>query len=231
MCFLLSFFDSTEKLEEHSVNKEIRWIFTSVLIAVLSGSILLWGLLYRGSGENSQQGLNVTITELIPTGTPIEGPATATVTLVEFLDFECPGCAAYHPVLQQIRQEFAGRIKYAQRLMPLSEIHKHAKASAVASLCAKEQGKYFEMADALISNQRNLERSDLVHYADALHLDSASFKTCLDNPVISSRVDAERKAGDALGITQTPTIFLNDIELQYLPSLEEFRSLIQQKLG
>ena len=232
--FLLSFFDSAEELEDRLVSKELRWIFTSVLVAFLSGTVLLWGLIYRDAGGDQpgirQQGLNVPVTELVPAGTPVEGPATATVTLVEFLDFECPGCAAYHPIIEQIRKEFAGRIKYVQRLMPLVEIHKHARASAIAAVCAQEQGKYFEMADALIANQRNLERSDLEHYADALRLDTTRFKTCLDDPAIGSRVDAERKAGDAMGITQTPTLFLNDIELQELPSLEAFRDLIQQRL-
>lgn len=232
--FLSSFFDSAEELDERTVSKEIRWIFKSVLIAFVGGTILLWGLIYRDAGGDQpsikQQGMNVPVVELVPAGTPIEGPATATVTLVEFLDFECPGCAAYHPIIQQIRQEFTGQIKYVQRLMPLVEIHKHARASAIAAVCAQEQGKYFEMADALIANRTNLERSDLEHYADALRLDATRFKTCLDDPAMGSRVDAARKAGDAMGITQTPTLFLNDEELSDLPSLETLRSLIKARL-
>jgi len=229
--FLLSLFDSAEPLSEKQTGKEIKWSFYALLISFILGGLLLWNLLYRSDEAGQLSSGNVTVEQLLPTALPIEGPATATVAVIEFLDFECAGCAAYHPLMKQIRQEFAGKIRYAQRLMPLVEIHTFARPAAIAAVCADKQGRFFDYGDALLANRLNLTRPDLERYASALRLDSAKFKTCLDDPSIGSFVDTERKAADAIGIKQTPTIFVNDLALDNLPTLEQFRGILKSKLG
>lgn len=233
--FALSFFDGADALEEPRITKEVKWIFKTLLAAVAIGGLLLWGLLYREAGGDlpsiKQQGMNVPVSDIFPAGLPFEGPATATVRVVEFLDFECPGCAAYHPIMKHIRETYAGKIQFGQRLLPLIEIHKHAREAAMAAVCAMQQDRYFDMADALIVNRENLTRTDLDHYADALRLDTAKFKACMDDPKTGEYVDAERKAAIGLGITQTPTIFIGNEALDGLPSADQFKRILDQKLS
>lgn len=232
--FFLSFFDSADTLEERIVTKEIKWIFNSVLVFIIVGGILLWGLIFRTAGGElpgiKQDGMNVPVGDIFPAGTPFEGPATATVRVVEFIDFECPACGAYHPIMKQIREEFAGKIQFAQRQLPLIEVHKHAHDASKAAVCAMQQNRYFEMADALIVNRENLTIPDLEHYASALRLDTSAFTTCLQDPKTTAYVDEQRAAAIKLGIDQTPTIFINDLALEDLPSLEQFRTILNQKL-
>lgn len=166
---------------------------------------------------------------ILPT-TNVEGPASSTVTVVEFLDYECPACGALNPAMVKVRDEFAGKIRYAIRLFPLVEIHQHAKGAAIAAVCAGKQGKYFDYGDALFANQQRLERNDLVHYADALHLDASAFNTCLDDPSVADFVVSERKAADALGLDHTPTIFVNGAEIDGTPTQAQLEEIIKQRL-
>lgn len=232
--FGLSFFDGAENVQEPKLTKEIKWIFQVLLAYFIIGALLLWGLIYRQAGGDlpsiKQQGMNVPVSDIFPAGLPFEGPATATVRVVEFLDFECPGCAAYHPIMKQVREAYAGKIQFGQRLLPLIEIHTHAREAAIAAVCAMHQDRYFDMADALIVNRTNLSREDLDHYADALRLDTAKFKTCMDDPKTGEYVDGQRQAAINLGITQTPTIFINNEALDGLPSFDQFKRILDQKL-
>lgn len=168
--------------------------------------------------------------ELLPEGIPVEGPATSSVTIVEFLDFQCPACGAFNPIMKKIREEYAGKIRYAQRQMILPEAHQYAKGASIAAVCAGKQNKYFEYADALIVNQSRLTRADLEGYADALHLDVAVFKTCLDDPTVADFVVAERKAGEALGITGTPWLFINRDSIEGTPTYEQLKQMIEARL-
>ncbi len=232
--FVLSFFDAEDRLDTRMAFRELKTILFSFIVAMIAGGLGLYLLLAAPlRGEKIIE--NVVAKDpqaaglILPT-TPVEGPVSSTVTIIEFLDFECPGCAAFHPVMQRIRQEFAGRIRYAQRLFPLVETHPHAKGAAIAAVCAQRQNQYYPYADALIVNRDHLTRDDLIHYAEALRLDRAAFVTCLDDPTAAEVVIAERKAGEALGIDSTPTIFLNDAVFEGIPSYEQLRTLIEQGL-
>ncbi len=169
--------------------------------------------------------------ELLPAGIPVEGPVTSTVTIVEFLDFQCPACGAFHPIMKRIREEYAGKIRYAQRQMILPETHEFAKGASIAAVCAGKQDKYFEYADALIVNQDRLTRDDLVRYADALHLNVDALKVCLDDPAVANFVVEERKAGEALGVVGTPWLFVNRDSIEGTPTYEVLKKLIEERLG
>lgn len=230
--FGLSFFEGEERLANNLVVRELKWMFVSSFIAALVGALALWFMLAKpGGGSLPTIGpVTVGLSDIAPASEPSEGPATSTVTVTEFMDIQCPGCRAYYPTMKQIRDEYRDRVRFVQRLFIMPEFHPNAKGAAIAAYCAEKQGKYFEFIDAALVNQQALTRTDLVRYADALHLDTKQFDTCLDDPALADRAVAERKAGVAIGIDGTPTIFINDEKLSDPPSYEEFKKLLDEKL-
>ncbi|MEO5927946.1 MAG: thioredoxin domain-containing protein [Patescibacteria group bacterium] len=172
-----------------------------------------------------------TTTDLVPSWAPVEGPFSAKVTVVEFLDFQCQGCGGYFPVLKQMREEFKGKIKFVARQFPLVEIHQYALGAAIASVCAERQGKFFEYADTLFQNQQYLRRDDLTKYAEELKLDTNTFNTCLDDPTAKAQVISDRKSGELIGVKFTPSIYINGKLMETLVSPEELRKLINTELS
>lgn len=180
---------------------------------------------------STQSAIDPTKVELIRPDTPLEGPFAAKVTLMEFLDYECPACAAYHPIMQAIREEFKGKIKYAVRQFPLTESHRFAKGASIAAVCAQKQGKFFEYSDVLFANRQYLRRADLERYAEEMGMDAAAFKACLDDKTVADLVVRDRQEGEALGVLGTPTLFINGKRLDDLPGLDDLRRRLNQGLG
>jgi protein-disulfide isomerase len=206
-----------------------KWLVIGGLVVL--GALLVYLLVRSGAASNPlSQSPDALASKLILPTTQVEGPASSTVTIVEFLDYECPACGGFNPTMMKIRQEYAGKIQYAVRLFPLVEIHQYAKGAAIAAVCAGKQGKFFEYGDALFANQQHLERADLIHYADALHLDTKAFNTCLDDQSVADFVVSERKAADTLGLDHTPTIFVNGEMLDAIPTQAQLEQIINQRL-
>lgn len=236
--FALSFFDTDQTFGSPRATRELTFIFMSLLLALIVGGFILSGLLgYRGEGPKqatliTAPGWSGGISDkILPPEIPVEGPATSTVTIVEFVDLECPSCFVFYPTTAKIRKEYAGRIRFAYRLFMLPEIHPHAKGAAIAAACASKQGKYYDYLDAALLNQKYLERKDLERYANSLHLDIAAFNTCLDDPAVAEYVENERKAGEGIGVKGTPTVFVNNNVLDGVPTFEQLKTVIEEELG
>jgi protein-disulfide isomerase len=141
-------------------------------------------------------------------GYPSLGPANAAVTLVEFSDFECPFCNRFTDTLKKVREAFPERVRVVFRQFPLS-IHPHAQKAAEASLCAADQGRFWEMHDLLFAEQQALAPQDLEEKAGRLSLDPEGFASCLDSGRHHDEVEEDVKAGVAIGVTGTPALFIN----------------------
>ena len=139
---------------------------------------------------------------------PFKGGANASVTIVEFTDYECPSCGATQPVLEEVVKEFGDRVKLVVRNFPLG-MHTHAFKAAEASEAAREQGKYWEYAALLFTNQKALEVDKLKEYATRLGLDRTKFDTALDSGRFSEKVKRDVADGDRIGVDSTPTVFIN----------------------
>ncbi|MBI4138255.1 MAG: DsbA family protein [Candidatus Wildermuthbacteria bacterium] len=163
------------------------------------------------------------------------GLETASVTLVEYGDFQCPACGSYFPVIQRLKEGFPDSLRIVFRQFPLRGIHPFADVSARASEAAALQGKFWEMHDMLFERQREWTadgdvRARLAEYAEELGLDTARFSEDLDSPGVRDKVERDTLGGNAAKVQGTPTFFLQGKRIQNPRSYDEFKSLVEQAI-
>jgi protein-disulfide isomerase len=161
---------------------------------------------------------------------PSRGPADAPVTIVEFSDFQCPFCARATPVLKQVEERYAGKVRRVFRDLPLTNIHKEAAGAAEAGTCANEQGKFWELHDALFAEQASLLPAEIKRAASKLGLDATAFAACLDSG--RHRPEWQQDAAEAAsyGLTGTPAFFVNGRLLSGAQPFEAFARVIDEEL-
>jgi protein-disulfide isomerase len=189
------------------------------------------------AGNGTPTGNETAVTEpgAIPPHT--HGPADAPVTLEEFGDFECPPCGMLHPVLQTMEKEFGGRIRIIFREFPLVPAHVHTLAAARSAEAAGLQGKFWEMHDLLYENQKVWHEAFDAHpifedYATRIGLNMEKFRSDVSGEIVAQRIFLDGKRAHALGVTGTPTVFMNGREIPF-ESLapDKLRVLIQAQLN
>jgi protein-disulfide isomerase len=144
----------------------------------------------------------------------VRGPANAAVTLEEFGDFQCPPCGGLEGPLQQIERDYASSLRVIFRNFPFTN-HEHAHEAAYAAEAAGLQGRFWEMHDLLYREQSVWAKSSDVQslfdaYAGMIGLNLERFKKDVSGEQVKAKVDGDRKRGEALGVRNTPTIFIND---------------------
>jgi len=154
-------------------------------------------------------------------GSPARGPEGATVTLVEFADFECPFCQHIAPELDELWEKKKTKLRFVFKFMPLS-MHPRGGPAARAAIAAQAQGKFWEMHHQLFANASRLEDNDLDGYASAIGLDLTRFHADMDSPATKARLDADRKVADELGVKGTPTIFINGRQFDGKADIEDW---------
>lgn len=163
-----------------------------------------------------------------------QGPSDGPV-LVEFLDFECESCAAAYPVVEQLRETFAGEMTFVVRYFPIPS-HQNSQNAAIAVEAAAKQGQmeamYKKMYDTQLEwGEQTESKAPLFRtYAIELGLDMASYDDAVADPGTAARVQEDFDEGLALGVQGTPTFFLNGDRIE--PTSEDnFRELIEEKIG
>ena len=150
--------------------------------------------------------------------------------LVEFLDFECEACLAAYPLVEQIREEYAGELTFVVRYFPIPS-HANAMNAAVAVEAAAQQGRFEDMYTRMYQTQSEWgEQQDskaplFRQFAQDLGLDMAAYDAAVADPAVQQRVEQDRQDGMALGVQGTPTFFL-DGELLQPTSEGDFRAQI-----
>jgi protein-disulfide isomerase len=160
---------------------------------------------------------------------PAKGSATASVTIVEFSDFQCPYCGSAAPLIGKLLAAYPTQVRIAFKHCPLP-FHKEAPLAHEAALAAGEQGKFWEMHDLLFATQDKLSRDDLIAKANQLNLDTLRFMRDLDVHRFKAAVDADRQEGDKLGVDGTPFFFINGHALNGAADFETFKRLIEATL-
>lgn len=143
----------------------------------------------------------------------VEGNKTASTTLIEYSDLQCPACAAYFPVVKEIAKTYGKDLAIVYRHFPLAQ-HKNALSAAKAAEAAGKQGKFWEMHDLLFPRQNDWANlpdptETFTKYAQELSLDIVSFKRDINDPVLLKKINDDRASGLVAGVQATPTFFLN----------------------
>jgi len=139
----------------------------------------------------------------------VRGPSSASVTLVEYGDFECPYCGQAEPVLRELLQTFGADLRYVFRHLPLADVHPLAPAAAEAAEAAARQGAFWELHDRLYDHQDELAPPELEEHARALGLDVDRFSQELRLHLHRGRVLEDVESADASAVAGTPTFFVN----------------------
>jgi protein-disulfide isomerase len=160
---------------------------------------------------------------------PAKGPANAPVTIVEFSDFQCPFCSRLIPSIQEVEKKYGDKVRLVFRQYPLP-MHPNAQKAAEASLCANDQGKFWQLHDAMFSNQNALGVDQLKAKAAELGLNADKFNKCLDSGEKVAIVQADQKDGQAAGVNGTPAIFINGRFLNGAVPVDQITTVIDDEL-
>jgi protein-disulfide isomerase len=144
------------------------------------------------------------------------GKADSKVVLVEYGDFQCPGCGGMHPTIKSLSEKYKDQIAFVFRNFPLTSIHPNALTAASVAEAAGLQGKYWEMHNALFENQKSWESASVknridifTQYAQTLGLDVAKLKTDLASEDVAKKIKFDIGVGKLVNVTGTPTFYLN----------------------
>lgn len=202
-----------------------------VTLAIIVGAIFL---LTKSSSTTPQSSAPLDEKILIREDSYKIATESAKVTIVEFGDYQCPACAAVHPNVKQLLQNYAGKVNYVVRNFPLPQ-HKNALISAEAAEAAGVQGKFWEMHDKLYETQEewaeeNEPLNKFIEYAKDLGLDTVKFEADIKANKYQDKIKRDYTDGNNLRLTFTPTFFINGQKLETVPSYEEFKAKIDPLL-
>jgi len=197
------------------------WVAVGILAVVLVGGSIAYAQ-YVGSKAN----------EGVEVREHVKGNPDADVVLVEYSDFECPACAAFHPTVSEIMDVYGDQVRFEYRHFPV--INRNPQV-LVAAEAAGQQGKFFEYHDLLFENQEdwltlpNVDRL-LEQYAQELDLDMDLWTQHRRASLLRSKIQEDFNRGRTDGVTGTPTFFLNDerVEIQTFGDLIE---AVEEALG
>jgi len=158
------------------------------------------------------------------------------VTVVEFLDFECPSCGAFHPIVEDLREKYDGEITYVVRYFPLPS-HVNSTQAALAAEAAAQQGRFEDMYDALFTTQSQWgmkvteESPELFRsFAEEIGLDMAAYDAAIADPATLERIASDKSDGEALGVQSTPTFFV-DGEMLRLQDWGDLEAAIEKAVN
>ena len=163
----------------------------------------------------------------------VKGSLSAPITIVEFSDFECSFCETFFSqTLSDLETKYidTGKVRFIYRDFPL-EFHTNAQKAAEAAECAGEQGKYYEMHDKIFENQNAIGVNNLKTYAKQIGLDEGEFDVCLDSGAMAQEVAKDFSDGQKLGVSGTPTFFVNGTKLVGAQPLSAFEQIIEAELA
>lgn len=141
----------------------------------------------------------------------VQGNAKAACTLVEYGDYQCSNCGEAHPLVKEIQAQFGKQLRFVFRNFPLTKIHAEAQAAAEVAEFAGSLGKFWEMHNLLLENQKNLGQELYATLAGTLQLSADDLQSAFANKTFADRVRADFTGGVRSGVNGTPTFFINGL--------------------
>lgn len=210
--------------------RKIR-IVVWILLAAIVGAGLIWYAVFTATKPEPAPLQPVVDAQLVRDDSHrLTTPSTEKAQLVEFLDFECEACRAAEPLVQELKKEYGDRITFVNRYFPLPS-HKNSGQAALAVEAAAQQGKYEQMAAKMFETQpqwgekQEFQNALFRTFAEELGLDMEKFDAAVADEATKDRIRKDIADGKALGVSGTPTFFLNGEKL-VLNSEEQFRQLL-----
>lgn len=204
-----------------------------ILLAVIVGAGVIWYAVLTANKPAPAVPLAATEAQLVREDSHrLTSPTTEKAQLVEFLDFECGSCRAAEPLLAELKKEYGDRITFVHRYFPLAG-HRNSGTAALAVEAAAQQGKYEEMATKLFATQAEWGEQQVSQaavfrtFAQELGLDLEKYDSAVADPATKDRISQDVADGKALGVTGTPTFFLNGKKLT-LNTEAQFRQLLDE---
>jgi len=157
------------------------------------------------------------------------GDSDAPVTLIEYTDYQCPFCVRIQPALDEIVRRYDGKVRHVFKQLPLP-MHTEAELAAEASLCASDQGRFWELHDWLFSNSKRINRDTLIEQARVLEMNEEDFGACLENRVHAEQVQLDVNEAKRFGISGTPGFLVNGRLLRGAQPLNDFLKVIDEEL-
>lgn len=157
-----------------------------------------------------------------------QGNPAAKIMLVEYGDYQCPGCQAAHYIVRLIQQQLGEQMRFVFRHFPQFNLHPEAYHAAEAAEAAASQNQFWEMHSHLLQHQTKLADSNLVEYAIALFLDVNQFLAEMASDCHMARVQADIESGIQSGVVKTPTFFINGLKYNDDQQLETLLDAVVQ---
>ena len=200
------------------------WVIIGVITVGLFGGAVWYSSV---AAERNNEGVQVPEVH-------VKGNPDATVVLEEFSDLQCPACASFQPVLNEVLTEYGDVLRLEYKHFPLPT-HQHAIDAALAAEAAGQQGKFFEYHDLLFANQQTWAQAAaptalFVQYAEELSLDVPTFRRHMNSSLLREKVLADRSEAQQRGVNATPTFFLNGQRMQ-IQTFEDFVTQIAVAVG
>jgi len=148
------------------------------------------------------------------TDVPSLGSSDAPVTIVAFVDYQCPYCRKYQAdVFPGLRKRYieTGKVRYFVSNLPLQALHANALLAAEAALCAGEQGGFWKLHEKLLEHEAKLDRDSLLEYAQGVGLDAPRFWQCLESHRFADRVKQELDQVKQIGLSGTPSFIVGKV--------------------
>lgn len=169
-------------------------------------------------------------TPVSTSGSAVHGADGAPISIVEFVDFECPYSRTMAMTLEKVLDTYPGKVRLVSRHFPLS-FHEHATVAAEAAECARDQGRYWEFRKLLFDQQPTLSREALRQYAAEIRLDTAAFEACVNAGQHQEKWRGDLADGRAYGVTGTPTVFVNGRIVRGTPPVAVLEDIVEEELA
>ena len=205
------------------------------VVAAAVGALVLLSRPAAGPGAASSSAPASASVLVRPDSHRLSTAADGKVTVVEFLDLECESCGAAFPGVERLRGEYAGMVTFVMRYYPIPS-HRNGELAACAVEAAGQQGQLEPMYHKMFETQPQWgeqlvsQRDTFLGFARDLGLDLAKFQAALDAPATLDRVRADRADGTTLGVTGTPTFFINGVEFTGQPTYQALKASIDAEL-
>src|SRR6185503_17138199 len=207
-----------------------------VIIIILAVAVAAGAAVFLSRQPEEASGSNATpLTVDIKGGGHFRGPETAEVTLVEFGDYQCPSCGAYHPFVKEILNRYPKQVRLEFHHFPLISIHPNSMAASKAAEAAGLQGHYWEMHDALCEYQpswstRPDPKPTFASIANSIGINGTILTQSMDNPQLQDRILKDVEQGNTVGIQAVPTFFIDGQQVHINLSMEDFVQVIESHL-